>query len=211
MNFNDLSSPSDAPEAPRSPSSTKWIESWIYILSQLILTALIVGIAFSNLLHPSHWQRTIGFWHSLFATIATLIFLYTGSFAVPVLQGTASIARVQRATLASAIAASLGLFSGVRALARYKAPVDDAAGVFLQVFTPIMQAGMTWHFLISFSLFGLAVSSFYCFLLYGDRLLDSQPPYLQIRATLSLCLTWLALIGLSTFVVGIGVAKIHSL
>lgn len=198
-----------APAKPDDP--VDWIE---VCLSTLILSSAaiaIVALPFSNLLHSSPWQRSTGFWHSLFAAVSTAIFIYTGTLALPLHRCSVAISRVRRATCASALVALLTVLSGLSAYARYKAPVADAAGVYIQVVTPLMQVGMVWHQLTSLSLFGLSLSTFYCFWVYGDALLEAQPPFLQLRQSICLCLGWILLFGLSNFIVGISLAKVHGL
>jgi len=134
-----------------------------------------------------------------------------GTFAFSLRAGTISIRRAQIASGVATFVSLLVLLTGLFALARYQAPVDTAAGTYIQVVTPLMQVAMVWHLLTSLSLFGLSVSCFYCLLLYGARLLQIQSPFLQIRWSLILCFGWILLLSLSNFGVGLMLAKVHAL
>lgn len=193
------------------PSEYDWVKVFLSTLILVSFGVVLLALPLSNLLHPSAWQRFSGFWHSLFACFSIAIFIASGLQALPLYRGTVMISRVRWLTCLSAALSVFTLVSGLIAQARYQAPVADAAGVYIQAVTPLMQSTMVWHQLTSLSIFGLSLSSFYCLWLYGDLLLQPQAPYPQIRLSICLGLAWLLLFGLSNFIGGIALAKIHSL
>ncbi|MGG6267138.1 hypothetical protein ACQ4M3_13300 [Leptolyngbya sp. AN03gr2] len=217
MNIHSQSISPDYPSLNGSHSTqsddarSRWIEAWLNMLVLLTISVLVLALPFSNLIHPSPWQRSLGFWHSLFASISTMVFLYMGSFAFSLLSGTIVIRRARWVSCISTFVSMLALLSGLLAFARYRAPVQDAAGVYIQVVSPLMQVGMVWHLLTTLSLFGLSISCFYCLFLYGAKLLQPQTPFLQIRWSVSLCFGWILLLGVSNFLVGLMLARVHTL
>jgi hypothetical protein len=194
-----------------SSEQSALIDVGMRAILMLTLAILLFSIPASNLLHPSPWQRSIGFWHSCFAFLATGFSVATGLLLFPLLKGNLSILRALVISAGSSVTTLLALLTGLIAYARYNAPVADAPGVYIRVVSPLMQTGMIWHQLTSLSLFSVEISVFFCLWVYGRNLLKSDYAHAQLRSSLYVCFGLILFLTLSETIVGIALAKFHAL
>ena len=93
----------------------------IYGLS-ILSTGIFLFLPFFNLLHPSPWQRSMGAIHGFGSLLATIVAVYTGHLAFPLLRGSAKILpQVRTLTFWATSIAFLAIASGNWAYMRYRA------------------------------------------------------------------------------------------
>ncbi|WP_088894872.1 hypothetical protein [Leptolyngbya ohadii] len=199
------------PDSEGIPEEVGLIETGMRQILILTLILALLAVPMMNLVHPSIWQRGIGFWHSLFSFLAAGFNIATGLMLFPLVWGKLSISRSLLATGGAAITTLLSLLTGLSAFSRYNAPMGDAAGVFIQVVSPLMQVVMIWHQLTSLSLMGLSLSIFYCLWVYGKHLMKPEATYAQLRLCLYVSLGLVLFFTITEMLGGLALAKVHSL
>lgn len=183
----------------------------IYGLS-ILSGGIFLFMPFFNFLHPSPWQRSIGAIHGFGSLLATVVAVYTGHLAFPLLRGSAKILpQVRALTFWATSIAFLAIASGNWAYMRYRADASfGGARAWLKEHSPLAQyVLMEYHeFTV---LFTLPIGAACAWILwnYGDAILEKKN-----RAVLSA--TCVALMGLMFFamgglVTGLSIAKIHAL
>ena len=96
----------------------------VYGLS-ILSAAMFMFLPFFNLLHPSPWQRWMGTIHGFGALLATVVAVYTGHLAFPLLRGASKILPQMRTlTFWSTVISFLGIATGNLAYMRYRAGLD---------------------------------------------------------------------------------------
>lgn len=183
----------------------------VYALS--ILSALMfLFLPFFNILHPSPWQRWIGTVHGFGALLASVVAVYTGHLAFPLLRGVSKILPQMRTlTFWSTVIAFLGIATGNLAYMRYRADVTfGGARAWLKENTPLAQyVLMEYHeFSVLFTL-PLGVACTWILWNYGDSILEKENrPVLTATCVALMAMMFFAMGGLVT---GLGIAKIHAL
>jgi hypothetical protein len=165
-----------------------------------------------NLIHPSPWQRSLGMIHGFGAMMATIVTVYAGHLAFPLLRGSAKILPQMRSlTFWSAIVTFLSIATGNLGYMRYRASMDfGGARAWLKENSPLGQyVYMEYHeFSVLFTL-PLAVGSAWVLWHYGDKILEkSNRPVL---ASVSIAVMAMMFYAMGGFVTGLGIAKIHAL
>ncbi len=183
----------------------------IYGLS-ILSAGIFLFMPFFNLLHPSPWQRSMGAIHGFGSLLATVVAVYTGHLAFPLLRGSAKILpQVRTLTFWMTSIVFLAIASGNWGYMRYRADAEfGGARAWLKEHSPLAQyVLMEYHeFSVLFTL-PLGVACTWILWSYGDAILEKQN-----RAVLSA--TCVALMGIMFFamgglVTGLGIAKIHAL
>ncbi|MFM6019251.1 MAG: hypothetical protein ACKPKT_01410 [Dolichospermum sp.] len=183
----------------------------VYGLS-ILSAGMFLFLPFFNLLHPSPWQRSIGTIHGVGALLATVVAVYTGHLAFPLLRGASKILPQMRTlTFWSSVIAFLGIATGNLAYMRYRAGIEfGGARAWLKENSPLVQyVLMEYHeFSVLFTL-PLGVACSWILWQYGDSILEKQNrPVLTATCVALIAMMFFAMGGLVT---GIGVAKIHAL
>ncbi|MFN5992124.1 MAG: hypothetical protein ACK6A9_19700 [Dolichospermum sp.] len=183
----------------------------VYGLS-ILSAGMFLFLPFFNLLHPSPWQRSIGTIHGIGALLATVVAVYTGHLAFPLLRGASKILPQMRTlTFWSSVIAFLGIATGNLAYMRYRAGIEfGGARAWLKENSPLVQyVLMEYHeFSVLFTL-PLGVACSWILWQYGDSILEKQNrPVLTATCVALIAMMFFAMGGLVT---GIGVAKIHAL
>ena len=183
----------------------------IYGLS-LLSAGIFLFMPFFNLLNPSPWQRSIGAIHGFGSLLATVVAVYTGHLAFPLLRGSSKILpQVRTLTFWMTSVVFLAIASGNWGYMRYRADAEfGGARAWLKEHSPLAQyVLMEYHeFSVLFTL-PLGVACTWILWSYGDAILEKQN-----RAVLSA--TCVALMGIMFFamgglVTGLSIAKIHAL
>ncbi|MCY7368044.1 MAG: hypothetical protein LH474_07815 [Chamaesiphon sp.] len=183
----------------------------IYGLS-ILSGGIFLFMPFFNLLHPSPWQRSLGAIHGFGSLLATVVAVYTGHLAFPLLRGSAKILpQVRALTFWATSIAFLAIATGNWAYMRYRADAEfGGARAWLKEHSPLAQyVLMEYHeFSVLFTL-PIGVACTWILWNYGDAILEKKH-----RVVLSA--TCVALMGLMFFamgglVTGLGIAKIHAL
>jgi hypothetical protein len=100
----------------------------IYGLS-ILSTGIFLFLPFFNLLHPSPWQRQVGTIHSFGSLLSTVIAVYAGHLAFPLLRGSAKILpQVRILTFWSTSIGFLAIVSGNWAYMRFSAAPEFGGG-----------------------------------------------------------------------------------
>lgn len=183
----------------------------VYGLS-ILSAGMFLFLPFFNLLHPSPWQRSIGTIHGVGALLATVVAVYTGHLAFPLLRGASKILPQMRTlTFWSSVIAFLGIATGNLAYMRYRAGIEfGGARAWLKENSPLVQyVLMEYHeFSVLFTL-PLGVACSWILWQYGDSILEKQNrPVLTATCVALIAMMFFAMGGLVT---GIGVAKVHAL
>ncbi len=183
----------------------------VYGLS-LLSAALFLSLPLVNLLHPSPWQRWLGTIHGMGALLSTVVAVYTGHLAFPLLRGASKILPQMRTlTFWSTLVAFLGIATGNLAYMRYRAGLEfGGARAWLKEYTPLGQyVLMEYHeFTVLFTL-PLGVACTWILWKYGDSILEKQNrPVLTATCVALMAMMFFAMGGLVT---GLGIAKLHSL
>lgn len=183
----------------------------VYGLS-IMSAGLFLSLPFFNLLHPSPWQRWMGTIHGFGALLATVVAVYAGHLAFPLLRGASKILPQMRTlTFWSTLISFLGIATGNLAYMRYRAGMDfGGARAWLKENTPLGQyVLMEYHeFTVLFTL-PLGVACTWILWQYGDSILEKQNrPVLAATCVALMAIMFFAMGGLVT---GLGVAKLHAL
>lgn len=165
-----------------------------------------------NLIHPSPWQRSLGMIHGVGAMMATIVTVYAGHLAFPLLRGSAKVLPQMRSLVFwSAIITFLSIASGNLGYMRYRAGIDfGGARAWLKEHSPLTQyVYMEYHeFSVLFTL-PLAVGSAWILWSYGDKILEkSNRPVL---AGVSVAVMAMMFYAMGGFVTGLAIAKTHAL
>lgn len=183
----------------------------VYGLS-ILSAGLFLSLPFFNLLHPSPWQRWMGTIHGFGALLATVVAVYAGHLAFPLLRGVSKILPQMRTlTFWSTFISFLAIASGNWAYMRYRAGMNfGGARAWLKENSPLVQyVLMEYHeFSVLFTL-PLGAACTWILWQYGDSILEKQNrPVLAATCVALMAMMFFAMGGLVT---GLGVAKIHAL
>jgi len=183
----------------------------VYGLS-ILSAGMFMSLPFFNLLHPSPWQRWMGTIHGCGALLATVVAVYTGHLAFPLLRGVSKILPQMRTlTFWSTVVTFLGIATGNLAYMRYRAGIEfGGARAWLKENSPLGQyVLMEYHeFTVLFTL-PLGVACTWILWKYGDSILEKQNrPVLTATCVALMAMMFFSMGGLVT---GLGVAKIHCL
>jgi hypothetical protein len=183
----------------------------IYGLS-ILSAAMFLFLPFFNILHPSPWQRWIGTVHGFGALLASVVAVYAGHLAFPLLRGASKIfPQIRTLTFWSTALAFLGIATGNLAYMRYRADITfGGARAWLKENSPLVQyVLMEYHeFTVLFTL-PLGVACTWILWNYGDSILEKENrPVLTATCVGLMAIMFFAMGGLVT---GLGVAKIHAL
>jgi len=183
----------------------------VYGLS-LLSAGLFLSLPFFNLLHASPWQRWLGTIHGFGSLLATVVAVYTGHLAFPLLRGVSKILPQMRTlTFWSTFISFLAIATGNLAYMRYRAGMNfGGARAWLKENSPLGQyVLMEYHeFSVLFTL-PLGTACAWILWKYGDSILEKQNR--QVLAVTCVGLMGLMFFAMGGLVTGLGVAKIHSL
>lgn len=181
----------------------------VYGLS-LLSAATFVFLPLVNFLHPSPWQRWMNGLHGMAAMLSTIVFIYTGHLAFPLLRGKSKILpQIRTLSFWTTVLAFLAIVSGNWAYTRYRAPLGGARA-WLKENTPLVHyLYMEYHeFTVLFTI-PLGVACTWIVWKYGDSILERKNrPVLAIAA---IGLMTIMFFGIGGFVSGLGVSKTHGL
>ena len=202
---------SDASDASAFPGRVDLAKVCVYGLS-FLSAGLFLFLPFFNLLHPSPWQRWMGTIHGFGSLLATVVAVYAGHLAFPLLRGSSKIVPQMRTLMFwSTLLSFLAIVSGNWAYMRYRAGAEfGGARAWLKEVTPLTQyVLMEYHeFSVLFTL-PLGVACTWILWQYGDSIFEKQNrSVLAATCIAAMAMMFFAMGGLVT---GLGVAKIHAL
>ncbi|HAC64618.1 MAG TPA: hypothetical protein DCF68_14060 [Cyanothece sp. UBA12306] len=191
------------------PRSMDIATTCVYGLS-FLSAGLFLFLPLANLLSPSPWQRYMGAIHGFAALLATIVVIYVGHLAFPLLRGVSKILpQVRTLAFWSTGLSFLAIASGNWVYMRYRAPANGARA-WLRENTPLVHyLFMEYHeFTVLFTL-PLGVACTWILWKYGDSILDKEN-----RSVLTgTCLALMAMMffAMGGLVSGLNVARMHSL
>ncbi|HEY9621423.1 MAG TPA: hypothetical protein V6C78_13690 [Crinalium sp.] len=198
-------------ETSEFPRTLDLAKVCVYGLS-ILSAGLFLFLPFFNLLHPSPWQRWMGTIHGTGSLLATIVAIYAGHLAFPLLRGATKVVPQMRTLMFwTTCLAFLAIASGNWAYMRYRAAMEfGGARAWLKEVTPLGQyVLMEYHeFTVLFTL-PLGAACTWILWQYGDAILDrSNRPVLAATSIAAMAVMFFAMGGLVT---GLGVAKLHAL
>ena len=183
----------------------------VYGLS-ILSVGLFLFLPFINLLHPSPWQRSMGFIHGLAALLSSIVVIYAGHLAFPLLRGVGKILPQMRTlTFWATLLTFLSIASGNWAYMRYRAGAEfgGARAWFTQNSPLVQYVFMEYHeFSVLFTL-PLGVACTWILYYYGDAILEKENR--QVLAATCIALMAMMFFGMGGLVTGLAIAKIHAL
>jgi hypothetical protein len=183
----------------------------IYGLS-ILSVGVFLFLPFFNLLHPSPWQRSIGTIHSLGALLATVLAVYTGHLAFPLLRGSAkSLPQVRTLTLWATGLGLIAIVTGNWAYMRFNADLDFGGGrAWLKENSPLVPSVLSnYHKFSGLFLLPMGAACTWILWTYGDAILDKQ--HRVVLSATCVALMGLMFFAMSDLVTGFGIAKIRAL
>lgn len=183
----------------------------VYGLS-ILSVGLFLFLPLVNLLHPSPWQRSMGFIHGLAALLSSIVVIYAGHLAFPLLRGIGKILPQMRTlTFWATLLTFLSIASGNWAYMRYRAGAEfGGSRAWLQQNTPLVHyVFMEYHeFSVLFTL-PLGVACTWILYYYGDAILEKENR--QVLAATCIALMAMMFFGMGGLVTGLAIAKVHAL
>ena len=183
----------------------------IYGLS-ILSAGVFLFLPFFNLLHPSPWQRSIGTIHSLAALLATVLAVYTGHLAFPLLRGSAkSLPQVRTLVFWATSIAFLAIATGNWAYMRFNADLEFGGGrAWLRENSPLVPSVVSnYHKFIGLFMLPIGVACTWILWMYGDAILAKQ--HRVVLSATCVALMGLMFFAMSDLVTGFGIAKIRAL
>jgi hypothetical protein len=183
----------------------------IYGLS-ILSAGVFLFLPFFNLLHPSPWQRSIGTIHSIGALLATVLAVYTGHLAFPLLRGSAkSLPQVRTLTLWATALGLIAIVTGNWAYMRFNADLDFGGGrAWLKENSPLVPSVLSnYHKFSGLFLLPMGAACTWILWTYGDAILDKQ--HRVVLSATCVALMGLMFFAMSDLVTGFGIAKIRAL
>jgi hypothetical protein len=183
----------------------------IYGLS-ILSAGVFLFLPFFNLLHPSPWQRSIGTIHSLGALFATVLAVYAGHLAFPLLRGSAkSLPQVRTLSLWATVLGSIAIVTGNWAYMRFNADLDLGGGrAWLKENSPLVPSVLSnYHKFSGLFLLPMGAACTWILWTYGDAILDKQ--HRVVLSATCVALMGLMFFAMSDLVTGFGIAKIRAL
>lgn len=178
----------------------------------ILASGLFLFLPLSNLLHPSPWQRSLGTIHSCAAFLSTIVMVYTGHLAFPLLRGSRQILpQLRTLTFWTTVITALGIFTGNIAYTRYRADIAyGGARAWLKANTPLVQyIFMEYHEFSCLFTLPLGVACTWILWQYGDSILEKQNrPVLTVTCV---GLMGMMFFGMGGLVSGLAIAKVHAL
>jgi hypothetical protein len=178
----------------------------------ILSAGMFLFLPLVNLIHPSPWQRSIGMIHGFAAMMATIVTMYAGHLAFPLLRGSAKVLPQMRSLMFwSSVITFLSIASGNLGYMRYRAGIDfGGARAWLKENSPLTQyVYMEYHeFSVLFTL-PLAVGSAWVLWHYGDKIVEKANR--PVLASVSIAVMAMMFYAMGGFVTGLAIAKTHSL
>ncbi len=178
----------------------------------ILSAGMFMFLPLVNLLHPSPWQRSIGFIHSIAAMFTTIIVAYTGHLAFPLLRGSAKVLPQMRTlTFWATIITFLGIVTGNIAYMRYSGDIDTGgAKMWLKENSPLTHYTFAnYHELATLFTLPLGVTCTWILWLYGDDILEKH--HRPVLTATCVALMGMMFFVMGGFVSGLAIAKVHAL
>ncbi len=183
----------------------------IYGLS-ILSVGIFLFLPFFNLLHPSPWQRQMGTIHGFGSILSTVVAVYTGHLAFPLLRGASKILpQVRTLTFWNTSLAFVGIATGNWVYMRYSASGEfGGAKAWLKENSPLVPYVLSsYHRFSSLFILPLGIACTWVLWRYGDAILDKQ--YRSVLSATCIALMGIMFLAMSGLVTGLAISKIHPL
>jgi hypothetical protein len=183
----------------------------IYGLS-ILSAGVFLFLPFFNLLHPSPWQRSIGTLHSLGALFATVLAVYTGHLAFPLLRGSAkALPQVRTLIFWATLLGLVAIVTGNWAYMRFNADLEFGGGrAWLRENSPLVPSVLSnYHKFSGLFILPIGVACTWILWTYGDGILEKK--HRVVLTATCVALMGLMFFAMSDLVTGFGIAKIRAL
>jgi hypothetical protein len=204
-------SPIETSPQPQFPKQLDLAQVCIYGLS-ILSAGIFLFLPFFNILHPSPWQRSIGTIHSFSSLLATVVAVYTGHLAFPLLRGSSKILpQVRTLTFWATSIAFLAIVTGNWAYMRFNADLEFGGGrAWLKENSPLVPSVLSnYHKFSGLFLLPIGVACVWILWRYGDAILEKQ--YRVVLSATCVALMGLMFFAMGDLVTGFGMAKIRGL
>jgi hypothetical protein len=181
----------------------------IYGLS-ILSAGMFLFLPFFNLLHPDPWKRRMGTIHGFASVLATVVAVYTGHLAFPLLRGNSKILpQVRTITLWTTTIAFLAIVSGNWVYMHYRAGIEfGGTQAWLIEHTPLVHyLLMEYHQFTSLFTLPIGVACTWILWRYGDSILAKENR--SVLTATSVALMTIMFFAMGGLVTGLGVAKMH--
>jgi hypothetical protein len=171
---------------------------------------MFLFLPFFNLLHTNPWKRWIGTIHSFTALLATVLVVYMGHLAFPVLRGNSkALPSIRTLTFWSTLSLLSAIISGHFVYIRYRSN-DSLGGTHSWL---INHSPLTHYLLTNYHIFTvlftipLGVACVWILWRYGDSILEKR--FLPILSTTCITLMTIMFFTMGGLITGLGIAKLH--
>jgi hypothetical protein len=207
-----LKSASESPALTRElPKQLDLAQVCIYGLS-ILSVGLFLFLPFFNLLHPSPWQRQMGTIHGFGSMLSTVVAVYTGHLAFPLLRGANKVLpQVRTLAFWTTILAFIGIATGNWVYMRYSASAEyGGAKAWLKENSPLVPYVLSsYHRFSSLFILPLGMACTWILWRYGDAILEKQ--HRAVLSAVCVALMGIMFFSMSGLVTGLAISKIHSL
>ncbi len=207
-----LKSASESPALTRElPKQLDLAQVCIYGLS-ILSVGLFLFLPFFNLLHPSPWQRQMGTIHGFGSILSTVVAVYTGHLAFPLLRGANKVLpQVRTLAFWTTTLAFIGIVTGNWVYMRYSASAEyGGAKAWLKENSPLVPYVLSsYHRFSSLFILPLGMACTWILWRYGDAILEKQ--HRAVLSAVCVALMGIMFFSMSGLVTGLAISKIHSL
>jgi hypothetical protein len=203
--------PIETSPQPQFPKQLDLAQVCIYGLS-ILSAGIFLFLPFFNILHPSPWQRSIGTIHSFSSLLATVVAVYTGHLAFPLLRGSPKILpQVRTLTFWATSIGLLAIVTGNWAYMRFNASLEFGGGrAWLKENSPLVPSVLSnYHKFSGLFILPIGVACAWILWRYGDAILEKQ--YRVVLSATCVGLMGLMFFTMGDLVTGLGMAKIRGL
>lgn len=201
----------ETPPHREFPKQLDLAQVCVYGLS-ILSAGVFLFLPFFNLLHPSPWQRSIGTIHSFGAVLATVLAVYTGHLAFPLLRGSTKILpQVRTLSFWATSIALVAIVTGNWAYMRFNADLEFGGGrAWLKENSPLVPSVLSnYHKFSGLFLLPMGVACTWILWTYGDAILEKQ--HRIVLSASCVALMGLMFFAMSDLVTGFAIAKIRAL
>jgi hypothetical protein len=207
-----LKSPTPSPPIPREfPKQLDLAQVCIYGLS-ILSVGIFLFLPFFNLLHPSPWQRQMGTIHGFGSILSTVVAVYTGHLAFPLLRGANKVLpQVRTLAFWTTLLTFVGIVTGNWVYMRYCADAEfGGAKAWLKENSPLVPYVLSsYHRFSSLFILPLGIACTWILWRYGDEILDKK--HRVVLSATCVALMGIMFFSMSGLVTGLAISKIRAL
>lgn len=183
----------------------------VYGLS-ILSAGLFLFLPFINLLHPSPWQRWLGTIHSFASLLSTVVAVYAGHLAFPLLRSVSKVLpQLRTLSFWSTLLSFLGIATGNLAYMRFRANLEfGGASAWFKENTPLVRYTIAeYHEFTTLFMLPIGAACTWILWYYGNSILDNKNRH--VLSAVCIALMAMMFFAMGGLVTGLGIAKIHAL